>query len=264
MLEIDINESTLNDALKQCATDERNIKEMLVQEERESRIKELQSQFTAVPRDYIIQILASVKWDVEAAILPLFNNLDKFQKVQEDELKRQADLRQSQMPRPEDKVQLRIFIVNLPRLKSKQSKLLQNHLLSKKMWSFLPQVSSNFLNYFSFVLESKQTVTLKATPAQVDVRNQITVEWELTSGQSSPYDWVGLFQREQTNKNYLTYQWRTTNPNGGTINFTAPTTYGVYEFRYIPYGSYQHIAISNPITVGNSPFMIQLFMIYRT
>jgi hypothetical protein len=77
---------------------------MLVQEERESRIKELHSQFTAIPRDVVIQILSSVKWDVEAAILPLFNTLEKYQTVQEDEMKKQADLRQSQMPRPDDKV----------------------------------------------------------------------------------------------------------------------------------------------------------------
>ncbi len=98
----------MRDLVQQCATNERSIKEMLVQEEREKRIKELQSQFSAIPRDVIIQVLASVKWDVEEAIVPLFYKLEDYQRKNEEEFKKQDEIRQSQLPRPiEEKVFLK-------------------------------------------------------------------------------------------------------------------------------------------------------------
>jgi glycerol-3-phosphate cytidylyltransferase-like family protein len=97
---------------------------------------------------------------------------------------------------------------------------------------------------------SKFTVILSA-PSQVDVGNSIPVTWEMTKGESTPYDWIGMFSVDQPNKQYITYQWREKNDtNKGTITFTAPNLYGTYEFRYFVNRSYQHVAMSNRVTVG--------------
>jgi len=95
----------------------------------------------------------------------------------------------------------------------------------------------------------QRVATVKATPEIVDCGNTITVEWEV-SGKTSTSDWVGLFSIDQPNKSYATYEWRGKEENKGKITFTAPSAFGVYEFRYIPYGSYEHIGISNKIRVG--------------
>jgi hypothetical protein len=74
----------------------------------------------------------------------------------------------------------------------------------------------------------------------------------MTRGESTAYDWIGMFSVDQPNKQYITYQWRDKNDtnNKGTITFTAPNLYGTYEFRYFVNSSYQHVAMSNRVTVG--------------
>jgi len=95
----------------------------------------------------------------------------------------------------------------------------------------------------------QRVVTVKASPEIVDCGNQITVEWEVT-GKTNPSDWLGLFAVDQPNKSYVTYEWRGKEEAKGKFVFTAPSAFGVYEFRYIPYGSYEHIGISNKVRVG--------------
>ncbi len=51
-------------------------------------------------------------------------------------------------------------------------------------------------------------VTLTVSSTHVDTGNTINVEWEVMSGISSAYDWIGLFGVDQPNKQYLTYEWR--------------------------------------------------------
>jgi len=96
----------------------------------------------------------------------------------------------------------------------------------------------------------KYVVTITA-PETVDIGNTINVDWEMTVGESTNYDWIGFFPVDQPNKQYITYQWRGKNDtNKGTVSFTAPNYYGTYEFRYFVSNSYQHVAMSNKVKIG--------------
>jgi len=97
---------------------------------------------------------------------------------------------------------------------------------------------------------SSELVVNLIAPAVVDVGATITVQFEIVKGQSTPKDWIGFFPADQTNKQYLTYQWRGKEEHKGTVTFAAPSTFGEYEFRYFPNGSYQHAAMSNRVKVG--------------
>jgi hypothetical protein len=97
---------------------------------------------------------------------------------------------------------------------------------------------------------SKYTVILTA-PDVVDIGNPVTVSWEMTQGESTSYDWIGMFSIDQPNKQYLTYQWKgKSDTNKGTVTFTAPNYYGTYEFRYFANNSYNHVAMSNRVKIG--------------
>jgi len=97
---------------------------------------------------------------------------------------------------------------------------------------------------------SKYTIILTA-PHIVDIANPVTVSWEMTQGESTNYDWIGLYSVDQPNKQYLTYQWKNkSDTNKGTVTFTAPGYYGTYEFRYFANNSYNHVAMSNRVTIG--------------
>jgi len=98
--------------------------------------------------------------------------------------------------------------------------------------------------------EGKYQVVLTA-PTHVDIGNSITVSWEMTAGESTNNDWIGMFSVDQPNKQYITYQWRgKSDTTRGTATFTAPNVYGTYEFRYFVNRSYQHVAMSNRVVVG--------------
>jgi len=84
----------------------------------------------------------------------------------------------------------------------------------------------------------------------IDIGNPIVVDWEMTSGQSNPWDWIGLFPCNKLNKQYITYQWAGKQLSKGTLTFTSPAVYGDYEFRYFPNGYYEHIAKSDKVKVG--------------
>lgn len=103
----------------------------------------------------------------------------------------------------------------------------------------------------SSIFATATTVVLSLVPEFVDVGEKITVNWEITNnGQSTARDWIGLFESDKPNKQYITYQWPGKNLSKGTLAFVAPSQYGEYEFRYFPNGSYQHIAMSNRFKVG--------------
>jgi len=84
----------------------------------------------------------------------------------------------------------------------------------------------------------------------VDVGGTIVVHWDMVAGQTTAYDWVGLFSIDQPNKQYITYQYKGKEPVKGTLSFYAPSTNGEYEFRYFSNGAYEHLAMSNRIKVG--------------
>jgi len=90
-----------------------------------------------------------------------------------------------------------------------------------------------------------------SAPDVVDVGNNIVVSWEMIEGESSNYDWIGLFPVDQPNKQYISYQWiPKTDTHKGSITFVAPNTYGSFEFRYFVNKSYNHVAMSNRVTIG--------------
>jgi len=93
-------------------------------------------------------------------------------------------------------------------------------------------------------------VSLKASPTRADSGNTLTVDWEVISGISTAYDWIGLFAVDQPNKQYITYEWRGKQDKKGKLTFVAPNEYGVYEFRYFPSKTYEHITMSERIVVG--------------
>jgi len=97
---------------------------------------------------------------------------------------------------------------------------------------------------------TKYVVVLTATES-VDIGNPIVANWEMKVGESTSYDWIGLFPVDQPNRQYVTYQWRgKSDTTKGTVTFTAPSVYGSYELRYFVNSSYQHVAMSNRILVG--------------
>jgi len=103
----------------------------------------------------------------------------------------------------------------------------------------------------SSILGNETQVTVSIVPEVVDIGEKIIVNWEIASnGQSTARDWIGLFESDKPNRQYVTYQWPGKNLSKGNLTFISPPQYGEYEFRYFPNGSYQHIAMSNRFKVG--------------
>jgi hypothetical protein len=199
--------------------------------EKEDKVRELHQQFQTLTREDVVKTLEANGWDIEAAIIPLFTKHEEVmnalmlnkQKKREEELKKQ--------PKPDETNPFTSVIKINTNVQEEKESPFKSALAASQM-------------------SLQKAATLAASPAIVDVGKPITVEWEITNGKSSSYDWVGLFAADQPNRNYVTYEWRGKEETKGTITFTAPSTFGIYEFRYIPAGSYEHIAISNQIKVG--------------
>lgn len=249
--ELDLTQSAYSDVLKAHSGDKKKAHQALLTmqnelvREKELKVKELQEQFTAIPRSVIIDTLESVKWVLDEAILPLFEKLEQYQRVQEVELIKQYELYQSKLPRPEDqpieeeKHEVKVTAVPI-QVEETYEKKEDPFKVEAKVEAPQEQKAQ----------ENTKTGVLVAKPENVDVGNPLTVEWEIVNGTTSSYDWIGLYRVDQPNKQYLTYEWRGSNDKKGVALFNAPSVYGTYEFRYIPYGSYQHVAISNKIKVG--------------
>jgi len=108
-----------------------------------------------------------------------------------------------------------------------------------------PLESASSINY---------PIRLTVSPTMLDVGNPVTVHYEILSGESNSWDWIGMFSVDTLNKEYLSYQYRGKGDKEGTVTFT-PSQYGTFEFRYFPAGTmmksnYQHLAKSNAIKVG--------------
>jgi hypothetical protein len=91
------------------------------------------------------------------------------------------------------------------------------------------------------------TVTLQASPATLPAGSLFTVTWQAT-GPTSPTDWLGLYRVGDPNTSYLAYRYAT-GATSGSVTFTAPSTPGTYEVRYLPQNGYEAVAASNAVTV---------------
>ncbi|MBW2046219.1 MAG: hypothetical protein JRI96_15295, partial [Deltaproteobacteria bacterium] len=92
--------------------------------------------------------------------------------------------------------------------------------------------------------------SLSASPAQVSSGDTITVTWTAPRGETSSTDWIGMYLQGDPNGKYKAYQY-TGGATEGSLDFTAPSTDGMYEFRYLLRGSYTDVATSNAVTVGS-------------
>ncbi len=90
-------------------------------------------------------------------------------------------------------------------------------------------------------------VTLGATPSSVLPGGTLSVNWNAGAGASSR-DWISLFKTDAPNTVYG--EWHYTGGGAtGTMTFTAPTTAGTYQFRYLVNDGYVSVATSD-VTVG--------------
>jgi len=248
--ELDLTQSALNDVLKYHDNDRHKAVEVIremkhdLQREKEQKIQELKDQFTALSTEEIVSTLELVNWDVDAAILPLFNKLEQLEQVRAEQRRKQREEEQKKQPKPaEDSAHMSLSFIGT------ESQMKQ-HQIEKEIQTVIHDKESPFKLNDSDKLSEQRQIRLSTKSDMVDTGNPITVEWELLAGKTSPYDWIGLYAADQPNKSYLTYEWRGTNEQNGTITFTAPKYFGMYEFRYIPYGSYEHVAKSNQVRVG--------------
>jgi len=229
--ELDLTQSVFGDVLTTYSNDRQRALEALremkeeLEHEKEQKIRELQDQFSTVTRDAIIEVLESCKWDIDEAIVPLFTRAqDINQRIEEnDRQKREEEQRKKPRPAEEEKKKEEVTTKEDP-FKGVDPK--------------------------AVVADKTKSVKIVAKPEIADTGKQITVEWEFQAGTSTSYDWIGMFQVGQPNKAYCTYEWRGKQEQKGSVTFVAPATFGQYDFRYIPYGSYEHAGISNSVQVG--------------
>jgi len=96
------------------------------------------------------------------------------------------------------------------------------------------------------------TVTLTASPTSIKPNDPISVSWNISSGQTTPKDWIGIFSAGTGNMQYLGYQY-TNGQSSGTRQFTAPAQLGNYEFRYLLNDGYESAGQAISITVTSQP-----------
>ena len=83
-----------------------------------------------------------------------------------------------------------------------------------------------------------------------------TVAATIANGPGNPGDWIGLFDVEGNASSYLSWQYlngtQTAPANGledATVLFALPATPGIYNVRLFAAGTYDLLAVSEPITV---------------
>ena len=99
--------------------------------------------------------------------------------------------------------------------------------------------------------------TLSASPAQVNSGDTITVTWTAPQGQTTSTDWIGMYLQGAANSSYRGFKY-TGGGTSGNADFTAPSPNGIYEFRYLTNDSYNDVATSNAVTVGQPQPVITL------
>jgi len=91
--------------------------------------------------------------------------------------------------------------------------------------------------------------SLIASPSEVTPPATITVTWNAPPDGVAANDWIALYEMgADNNYSYLTFVY-TGGGAAGQVDFAAPNVVGVFEFRYLLRGGYQHAAVSNPVSV---------------
>jgi len=80
--------------------------------------------------------------------------------------------------------------------------------------------------------------------------DKISVTWNLKLVEPNQFDWIGMFNDDTPNKNYLVYQKTGGDNSVRTMIFPKPRSPGLYQFRFFPKGGYIHIATSETIYIG--------------
>lgn len=92
------------------------------------------------------------------------------------------------------------------------------------------------------------TYTLTAGPTPAPPGRTLTVSWSAPISETSPSDWIALYPVGADNFNHLAWSYTYGEPTG-QLQFAAPLSDGVYEFRYLVQNGYTHVAVSNPVSV---------------
>lgn len=98
--------------------------------------------------------------------------------------------------------------------------------------------------------QSNETIKFQASPDRVETGETITVEWTSEQPLSST-DWIGILPAgspASTKPDY--WYWVPNVDRKGAITFTAPSSFGDYEFRFYSNRSYNVRAVSNVVSVG--------------
>src|SRR5687768_12185023 len=97
--------------------------------------------------------------------------------------------------------------------------------------------------------------SLSATPANVSRGSTTTVSWTAPGG-SSATDWIGLF-KVGGGAGLYSYVY-TNGATSGSAPFGIPDELGTFEFRYFLNNTNNQVAASNPVTVANSSFTVNV------
>jgi chromatin segregation and condensation protein Rec8/ScpA/Scc1 (kleisin family) len=119
----ELTQSMWGDVLKQCGGDKDKAKDLLrgmedqeKEKDRERKLRELEGNFPDTPKEIILKVLSDNNWDVEAAILPLFEYVEQ-QKQAEKEREREQQQKKREQERVERKrqaiEQAQTFLQNL-------------------------------------------------------------------------------------------------------------------------------------------------------
>jgi len=98
-----------------------------------------------------------------------------------------------------------------------------------------------------FVQQPTGSYSLSASPSRILVGGKIAVNWTAPTGRPAS-DWIGMYRVGDPNQAYLASA-QTGGSTSGTVEFTAPSTAGHYEFRYLLENGYESRATSNVVEV---------------
>ena len=98
------------------------------------------------------------------------------------------------------------------------------------------------------VAQELESYSLQTDSSVYPPGSTITVYWQAPDSHASS-DWVGMYTPTALNTSYS--QWKYVPPGtSGSLTFTAPSTGGVYEFRYLLTNGYTSVAVSNRFSVS--------------
>lgn len=125
-----------------------------------------------------------------------------------------------------------------------------------RLWSLM----GSAWNYKDYTFTSYTVPpTLTVSPTSVQAGATITVS--VTNGPGNPSDWVAMVPSSSSDGAYVAWKYlnglTTSAPSPGmttaTLQFTAPSTGGTYNFRFFANGSFAKLATSGTVTVTAAP-----------